>query len=185
LWSYQGWRSAEFARHTRRKPDHPDVGDAELDSCKFGLIACLHAGVFALTIAASPTDDVAVVVHPAVPVDNLSIVELRQVLLAERMFWSSKLKVTILIPAGRERVVVLKTVYQMTEAQFRRFWISKLFRAEAVGGPKIVDTDDMAIELVTAIPGALAVVDAAHVPSSLKVLRINGRRPGEKGYPLR
>jgi hypothetical protein len=94
--------------------------------------------------------------------------------------------VTILIPAGRERLVLLNTVYQMTEAQFRQFWISKLFRAEAVSSPKIVDTDEMAIELVTAIPGALALVDAAHVPSSLnlKVLRINGRRPGEKGYPL-
>jgi hypothetical protein len=79
--------------------------------------------------------------------------------------------------------VLLNTVYQMTEAQYRQFWISKLFRAEAVG-PRIVDSDDMAIELASAIPGALAVVDAAHVRSHLKVLRINGRRPGEKGYPL-
>jgi hypothetical protein len=168
-----------------RQRHAPDVGDALLGPWKIRLVACLHAGVLALAIAASGTNDVAVVVNSEVPVDNLSFMELRQVLLAERVFWSSKLRVTILIPAGRERVVVLKTVYQMTEAQYRQFWISKLFRAEAVGGPKIVDTDDMAIELVTAIPGALAVVDAAHVPSHLKVLTINGRRPGEKGYPLR
>jgi hypothetical protein len=163
------------------------VGDAQLGSWKIRFIACLHVSVLALAIAAPAANDVAVVVNPEVPVDNISFGELRQLLLAERVFWSSKLRVTILIPAGRERLVVLNTVYQMTEAQFRQFWISKLFRAQAVAGPKIVDTDEMAIELVTAIPGALAVVDAAHVPShlNLKVLRINGRRPGERGYPLR
>jgi hypothetical protein len=171
----------KFARDSHA----PDVGDAQLGSWKIRLIACLYLGVLALAIAAPATNDVAVVVNPEVPVDSLSFMELRHLLLAERVFWSSKLRVTILIPAGRERLVVLKTVYQMTEAQFRQFWISKLFRAEAVAGPKIVDTDEMAIELVTAIPGALATVDAAHVPSHLKVLKINGLRPGERGYPLR
>ena len=173
--------SSKFAR----KGHAPDVGDAQLGSWKTHLIASLHVGVLALAIAAPATNDVAVVVHPAVTVDDLTFGELRRILLGDRVFWSSKLRVTILIPAGRERLVVLKAVYQMTDAQFRQFWISKLFRAEAVASPKIVDGDDMAIELVTAIPGALAVVDAAHVPSRLKVLRIDGRRPGEKGYPLR
>jgi hypothetical protein len=163
----------------------PDVGDAQLGSWKIRLIASLHLGVLALAIAAPANNDVAVVVNPDVPVDNLSFVDFRRLLLAERVFWSSKLRVTILIPAGRERLVLLNTVYQMTEAQYRQFWISKLFRAEAVASPKIVDSDDMAIELVSAIPGAVAVVDAAHVPSRLKVLRIDGRRPGEKGYLLR
>ncbi|HXB75721.1 MAG TPA: hypothetical protein VNY05_46240 [Candidatus Acidoferrales bacterium] len=171
--------SSKFAR----KGQAPNVG-AQLGSWKIRLIASLHVGLLALAISAPAPNDVAVVVHPAVTVDDLTFGELRQIFLADKIFWSSKLRVTILIPAGRERMVVLKTVYQMTEAQFRQFWISKLFRAEAVASPKIVDTDEMAIELVTAIPGAIAVVDAAHVPSRLKVLRIDGRRPGDKGYPL-
>ena len=163
----------------------PNVGDAQLGSWKIGLIASLHVGVLALALAAPATNDLAVVVHPGVTQDDLTFGELRQIFLADRVFWSSKLRVTILIPAGRERHVVLKTVYQMTEAQFRQFWISKLFRAEALASPKIVETDEMAIELVTAIPGALAIVDAAHVPSRLKVLTIDGLRPGERGYRLR
>jgi len=43
----------------------------------------------------------------------------------------------------------------------------------------------MATELVAAIPGAVAFVDAAKVPQGLKVLKIDGRLPGEKGYALR
>ena len=39
----------------------------------------------------------------------------------------------------------------------------------------------MAAELATSIPGAVAFVDADQVPKGLKVLKINGLLPGEKG----
>jgi hypothetical protein len=42
----------------------------------------------------------------------------------------------------------------------------------------------MAAELTLAIPGAIAFLDASQIPSGLKVLKINGLLPGEKGYPL-
>jgi len=35
------------------------------------------------------------------------------------------------------------------------------------------------------LAGAVAFVDAAQVPKGLKVLKINGVRPGDKAYPLR
>src|SRR5438270_10759653 len=75
--------------------------------------------------------DIAIVVRPDVPVDNLSFAELRRVLLGDRQFWSSNVRVTLLVraPGAREREVVLKTIYQMSEAQFRQFWIAKVFRA--------------------------------------------------------
>ena len=42
-----------------------------------------------------------------------------------------------------------------------------------------------AAELTSAIPGAVAFVDAAQVPKGLKVLKINGALPGDKSYPLK
>lgn len=136
--------------------------------------------------AAGPAGDIAVVVRPDTPADNLTLAEIRQVLLGDRQFWNSNLRVTLLIraPAAREREVVLKTIYHMGEAQFRQYWISKVFRAEATAGPKIVYSNEMATELVTAIPGSVAFVDATQVPKGLKVLRIDGRLPGDRGYPL-
>lgn len=131
--------------------------------------------------------DVAVVVPPDVPVDNLSLEEVRKIFLGDRQYWSSKLRVTLLIraPVAPERDVVLKTIYQMTEAQFRQYWISKVFRAEVSSGPKIFYSTDMATELVANIPGSIAFVDASRVPRGAKVLRINGVLPGEARYPLR
>src|SRR5215831_7346456 len=129
--------------------------------------------------------DIAMVVRQDLPVDSLTFAELRRVMRGERQFWTSNLRVTLLVraPGAPERDVVLKTVYQMSEAQFRQYWIAKVFRAEAAAGPRIVYSPEMAAELTTAIPGAVAFVDAAQIPKGLKVLKIDGHMPGEKGYP--
>ena len=130
--------------------------------------------------------DIAVVVRPDVPVDNLSFADLRRLALGDRQFWSSNLRVTLLIRASmaRERDVVLKGILQMTEAQFRQYWIGKVFRAETVAGPKTVYSNEMAATLIANIPGSIAFMDAATVPKDLKVVRIDALLPGERGYPL-
>ncbi|HTP33932.1 MAG TPA: hypothetical protein VMJ75_17255 [Candidatus Acidoferrales bacterium] len=150
------------------------------------LIAALAAAVAAPLIAAEQVD-VAIVVRPDLPIDNLTFAELRRVMRGDRQFWTSNLRVTLLVraPVARERDIVLKTIYEMSEAQFRQYWIAKVFRAEAAAGPRIVYSNEMSAELVAAMPGAIAVVDASQVPKGLKVLRIDGHLPGEKGYPLR
>jgi hypothetical protein len=146
------------------------------------VILCLNG--FAGNAAAEA--DVAIVVRPDVPVENLTFAEVRRLLLGDRQFWSSNLKVTLLVraPGAHEREVVLKTNNQMSEAQFRQYWIAKVFRAEAASGPKVVYSNEMAGEMALAIPGAVAFVDASQVPKGLKVLKINGLAPGEKAYPL-
>jgi len=88
-------------------------------------------------------------------------------------------------PAAREREVVLKTVYQMSEAQFRQYWIGKVFRAEAASGPRIAYSSEEAASLAASIPGAMTFAAATRAPKGLKVLRIDGKMPGESGYRLR
>jgi ABC-type phosphate transport system substrate-binding protein len=131
-------------------------------------------------------NDIAIVVRPDVPVDNVTFPELRRLLLGEKQYWSSNLRVTLLVraPGAHEREVVLRTIYQMSEAQFRQYWIAKVFRAEAQSGPRIVYSSEMATELASSIPGAVAFVDASQIPKWLKALKINGLLPGQKGYPL-
>jgi len=144
-------------------------------------------GTFLAGCAAAFAGDIAVVVRPDVPIDNLAFADVRKLFLGERQFWPKNMRVTLLIraPVAHEREVVLRTIYQMSEAQFRQYWISKVFRAEMAAGPKIVYSSEMANELVSAIPGAVTFMDAAKVPKELKTLKIDGRLPGEKGYSLR
>lgn len=131
-------------------------------------------------------EGVAIVVHPQAPVDGLSLDQLRRIFLAEQQFWRDGSRITLLVraPAAYERDVVLNIIYRMSETEFRKYWVGKMFRAEVPAGPKIVYSSEMAGELVTAVPGAIAFVPAGSVAPTAKVLRIDGRRPGEPGYPL-
>ena len=145
------------------------------------------AALLLFLASASWAADVAIVVRPDLPVDKLSFAEVRKLFLGDRQYWTANLRVTLLMraPVARERDIVLRTIYSMSEAQFRQYWISKVFRAETATGRKVVYSNEMAIELVAAIPGAVAYVDAAHAPKNLKILKIDGKLPGDRGYPLR
>jgi ABC-type phosphate transport system substrate-binding protein len=136
--------------------------------------------------AGSKGGDLAIVVHPDTPVSQLTFAELRQVFLGDRQYWTREIPVVLLIraPSSAERDGVLKTIYQMSEPQFKQFWIAKIFRAETATPPKIVYSSDSTNQLVTAVPGAIAFMSASDVRPGLKVLRIDGRLPGEPGYRL-
>jgi hypothetical protein len=127
------------------------------------------------------------VVNADTPATDLSLAEVRKVVLGERQYWNSKLPVVLLIraPVARERDVVLRVIYQMSEAQFKQYWVAKIFRAEAASPPRIVYSNDMQYELLTALPGAIAFVDSRNVRPGVKVLRVDGHLPGDREYPLR
>jgi ABC-type phosphate transport system substrate-binding protein len=154
----------------------------------FGMILC--AAVLAHSPSAAQTPrgaDIAVVVNADTPVNDLSLSEVRKVLLGERQYWNSKLPVVLLIraPEARERDVVLRVIYQMSEAQFKQYWIAKIFRAEAAAPPRIVYSNDMQFELLAALPGSIAFVDSRNLKPGAKVLRVDGHLPGDKDYPLK
>lgn len=139
-----------------------------------------------LSACVATAGDVAVVVHPDVPVDALSFADLRKIMLGDRQFWASGMKVTIVIaqPNDPGRTVLLNKVYRMSEERFRQYWIAKVFRGEAAEGPKIVLSSEGAIEFVSALEGSIAFVDVDDVPSGLKVLSIDGKLPTEVDYVL-
>jgi ABC-type phosphate transport system substrate-binding protein len=142
--------------------------------------------------AALPEDPIAqnglaIVVHKDTEVDNLSLVELRNIFLANQQFWADRTRIILLVraPQSDERDFVLDTIYQMDEAQFRQYWIAKMFRAEVPRGPKIVFSTDMALDLVVAIPGSISFIRADEVTDNVKLMRVDGKLPSDEGYPLR
>jgi hypothetical protein len=131
--------------------------------------------------------DLAVVVNPHTPVDDISLEDLRKIFLGERQFWSSNMPVVPLIrPQGTpERDVVLRVLFKMTENEYKKYWITKVFRAEATNEPTVALTNSFANDAVAAIPGSITIEIAKDVPRGAKVLKIDGHKPGEPGYPLR
>lgn len=147
----------------------------------------LLASLAAAPASAQSGQAVAIVVHPATGIDNLTFSELRSIFRGERQFWEDGRRVTLLMraPAAAERSLVLDRIYRMDEDAFREYWIAKMFRAEVAAGPKLVYSADMARDLVTVIPGAITFVPVSDVSSESKVVRIDGMLPSDPNYPLR
>lgn len=133
------------------------------------------------------TSPLAIVVHKNAPVENLSLTQLRSVFLADQQFWEDRTRIILLVraPQSDERDLVLNRIYQMTEAEFRQYWIAKMFRAEVPRGPKIVFSTDMTLDLVIAIPGSISFMRADAVSDEVKVVRVDGALPTDPGYPLK
>ena len=152
------------------------------------LSVALAASLFGAELEGQEAADqpVAIVVHPDTEIDALTMDELRRIFLADQLYWPDNSRIVLLVraPAAYERTFVLNRIYQMTEAEFRRYWIAKMFRAEIASGPRVVFSANMALGLVTAIPGSITFMLAADVTPEVKVVRIEGLMPSEEGYPL-
>ena len=148
-------------------------------------VACLLGGLQAAPARAS--EDMAIIVHPTTPVEQLGFAEVRRIFLGERQYWNAGLPVVLIVraPIARERQVVLNKIYGMTESQFKQYWITRIFRDETTSTPKVVYSNQTINELVSAIPGAISLVRADDIMPGVKVLRIDGALPGEGSYPLR
>ena len=160
---------------------------------KFGralLVLCSMFCLLPATAAPEVTiskEGLAIVVHKDTAVDSLSLSELRNIFRADQQFWPNRSRIILLVraPQSDERDFVLNRIYQMNEAQFRQYWIAKMFRAEVPRGPKIVFSTDMTLDLVVAIPGSISFMRADAVTADVKVIRVDGKLPNEAGYPLK
>lgn len=151
------------------------------------LLSAVLAGSLLFAAPAQAAVPIAVIVHEQVQVDDLPLSELRRIFLGERLFWTGDLTITLLVPphGSRERAVLLDKVYERrSEAEYKHYWINKLFDEETQTVPKITGSPRMSASLVREIPGAIALVPANRIPRGVKVLRIDGKQPGEAGYPL-
>lgn len=142
-----------------------------------------------LTAAAGSRDapaEVAIIVHPDNHTPDPSLQDLRAILTLQRQFWSDGRRIVILLPAtgSVERQVLLRTIYRLTDSDLRRLWARRLFAGEISAIPLTVRASEASVAGVKESPGAIAAVPAGDVPTGVRVLLINGKRPGDSGYPL-
>jgi len=128
----------------------------------------------------------AIIVNRSNPVQDLSFAELRKIFLGERSHWSNGRRITVvMLDSGRpERQAVIKNVYQMKERDFNRYFMQATFVGEVFSAPKTLATPTGARKFVFNLPGAIGYVPVDDVDDSVKVVRVDGRLPGDKGYQL-
>lgn len=151
----------------------------------------VRAGLFALLLLATGpalalAAPLAVVVHPEQPGRDISSGELERIFRAERLLWSGGEPVLLILPGSGSaaKELLLERVYRQDESQQKKYWMGLLFRNEIRELPKVIDSPELAQAVVARRAGAITVVPADEVAEGVKVLRVDGKAPGEPGYAL-
>ena len=137
--------------------------------------------------AMAASEDLAIIVNTANKTDNLSLVQLRSILLAERAHWTDGQKITVVMreQGQPERALVLRAVCRMSETDFNQYLMHSTFTGQVQAGPKLLTSVPGVRKFIFNVPGAIGYVRAGEVDTSVKAMRIDGHLPGEEGYKLK
>lgn len=131
--------------------------------------------------------DIAVIVNPLNPVDNISLAELRRIFSGEKQSWSSGLPVSLFVraPQARERDVLLARVLHMTDSEYKAYWVKKVYSGEVQHEPLALFSNGMELEAIRAERGGIALISMQDIHHGVKVIKVDGHLPGASGYPLK
>ncbi|HEY6728354.1 MAG TPA: hypothetical protein VI197_30295 [Polyangiaceae bacterium] len=157
-----------------------------------GLLTLGAVALFSLGLTASPADagtssqePLAIVVAKNSAVHEMSLYQLKRLYLGDSMNTPDGKK---LLPLNRgtnthERVGFDKTVLNMTPEEAARYWIDRRIRGLS-GAPKSVDPANVLQKVVARLPGSVSYVRQSEVTDTVKVIKVEGKLPGDAGYPV-
>jgi ABC-type phosphate transport system substrate-binding protein len=150
-------------------------------------LALLLSLTLALLATPGRAGELAVVVNRASPLSDLSSVELVKYFKAEKTKTPGGTKLTIVMQdAGRpERDAALKFIYKMSEAEYSEYFVEATFTGAVATAPKTLSSGAAVKKFVAETPGGLGYVFASETDDSVKVLKIDGKSPGEADYKLK
>jgi hypothetical protein len=147
------------------------------------MLACLLGS----SHASSQGGDIAVVVNASNPVNDVSLSELRNMLMGDRRFWRGNVRVKLILrePGTRDRDAVLGLLLKLDNKMFAAHWRAKVFRGEASEEPPCVPSASQIESFLLQNPGGITFMTAKITTPQLKVLRLDGKLPGDPGYALK
>lgn len=146
---------------------------------RLGLIALL-----ASALATPLRAQVAVVVNTANASDDLSLDRLRRLFLGQATTFSTGEHARLATYTGSIDIFVRAALGLQREI-VRSRWMAMTFRGEATTLPAEYANSEDVKRFVREHPDAIAYLPAADVDATVKVLRIDGKRPTDPGYVIR
>ena len=142
-----------------------------------------------VVLIANACADIAVIVNKSNPVSDISYNELKQILEARKQYWDKGEKITLIFKpiTSFETLILIDRIYKIHYEDFDKYWFLKVYEQKILEFPKILNSTGTINILVSEIPGAIAFIDVNDVSKrgNIKMLKINGKMPEEKGYPLK
>jgi ABC-type phosphate transport system substrate-binding protein len=152
------------------------------------LLVCAGIVMFGAigTQAQDKAEQLAIIVNPASPLNDISFVDLQKYFKAEKTKTPDGTKVVIVMQdVGRpERDAALKLIYKMSEDEYSDYFVGQTFTGAVAAAPKTYKSVATIKKYVAETPGAIAYVRATEADDSVKVLKVNGKSPGDADYKL-
>ncbi len=128
----------------------------------------------------------AIVVNPKNPIKKISFGQLRAYLKMTRQFWPTRKRCNLYLPPHTTDTykILLATVYKMSHKKLQKYWMRKLFSGDIPAKPAYVPSAKAAASVIRKNVWALTVLPADQIPKGTRVLPIDGKMPGDKGYRL-
>lgn len=150
--------------------------------------AALFAALLVARLSAAEADErrLAVIVSPSSTLTTISAGDLRRTYLGGITRWPSGHRIVPVVLGGEtwEQRTLLRRIVQMTDIDYAQHWIGEVFRGRASRPPHVAASAADALRFVARHPHAIAIIDAASVDASVRVLTVDGKAAGESGYAL-
>jgi ABC-type phosphate transport system substrate-binding protein len=132
-------------------------------------------------------DEVAVIVNKSNPINALTMIQLRKIVLAQEAKWPGGGKITVwMTPPGQsERASTLKIVCSMSETDFTLHFMHASFKGDSGDPPKTAGSGAQVRQSIAGAVNGVGFIAASQVDDSVKVVAIDGNRPGEPAYKLK
>jgi ABC-type phosphate transport system substrate-binding protein len=149
----------------------------------------LASTLAALLILAAATPvvvraQVAVVVNPANTLEELSLEKVRRLFLGQVKTFPTGSRARLAWHAGSAGAFD-RSALGLEPEVVRSRWMAMIFRGEAKAFPTELASPDDVKQFVRSHVDAIAFLPQANVDRSVKVLTIEGKRPGDAGYLIR
>ena len=152
------------------------------------LLGVLLAFAAASTVRADDkADHLAIVVNKASKLDDISSADLQKYFKADKTKTPDGAKVVIVMQdAGRpERDGALKLIYKMSEREYTDFFVEATFTGAVSAAPKSFPSAAAVKQFAADTPGAIGYVRGSEADDTVKVLKVDGKAPGDADYKLK
>ncbi len=130
--------------------------------------------------------DLAVVVHRATHVQDMTMPDLVKICKGQTSRWPDGKPVSLVVrdPGLPEMKLALEKIYGMSKEEVRTLMVNVNHGRGDRPIIVIADSDEDLVKRVESAPGAVGLVDVYSITSGVSVVKIEGKLPLEPGYAL-
>lgn len=168
------------------------IRTTELTSIRRAPLVALAFLVLSLDAFTAKAEEFVVLVNASRRETNLSLHLLARIYRGEIRFWPNRQHIAVILPPAHSSKMLdafVKSVLNLDPKRYETHWEEKRYRGEVTVMPLKASDEEATITAVAASTNVIALLErdrALRISTNpaVKTLQIDGKPPGQAGYPL-